>query len=201
MPVLTNPRHELFAQELAKGKSANEAYTVAGYRQCRQNAARLMSNDDIRARLAELQAITAKSTAITVESICRELDEANAVAKERGQASAMVSASALRAKLAGLLIEKVEVGNVGDFSGCNTMEALANSMIEQLVEGFYPIDQRDREGLVVLLTRQAREVEDYTAAIKARPIVASRVDTAKLETPWQQLKPYSPRRLTNGRQR
>jgi phage terminase small subunit len=81
MGILTNPRHELFAQELAKGKSASEAYTVAGYRPCRQNAARLMSNDDIRARLAELQTQAARSTAITVESICAELDEANAVVK------------------------------------------------------------------------------------------------------------------------
>ena len=40
MGVLTNPRHELFAQELAKGKSASEAYTLAGNRPCRQNAAR-----------------------------------------------------------------------------------------------------------------------------------------------------------------
>ena len=50
--------------------------------------------------LAELQTAVAKNSAITIELICAELDEANAVAKERGQAAAMVSASALRAKLA-----------------------------------------------------------------------------------------------------
>jgi hypothetical protein len=48
MGILTNPRHELFAQELAKGRSATEAYMLAGYKPCRQNAARLMTNDDIR---------------------------------------------------------------------------------------------------------------------------------------------------------
>jgi hypothetical protein len=31
MGILTNPRHELFVQELAKGKSASEAYATAGY--------------------------------------------------------------------------------------------------------------------------------------------------------------------------
>jgi polysaccharide deacetylase 2 family uncharacterized protein YibQ len=45
-----------------------------------------MTNDDIRARLAELQGAVAISTKVTVESICRELDEANAVAKAKGQA-------------------------------------------------------------------------------------------------------------------
>lgn len=31
MPVLKNQRHERFAQELAKGKSATDAYLAAGY--------------------------------------------------------------------------------------------------------------------------------------------------------------------------
>jgi Family of unknown function (DUF5681) len=55
MGILTNPRHEFFARELAKGKSANEAYKLAGYRPCRQNAHRLSSNDDIKQRIAELR--------------------------------------------------------------------------------------------------------------------------------------------------
>jgi hypothetical protein len=113
----------------------------------------------------------------------------------------MVSASALRAKLAGLLVEKVEVGNPGSFDKCETIEAIADEMIEQLIEGFRPVDEKDREGLVGLLERQAGEVQEYIAAIKARPITAERCDP-NLTTPWQQLRPFSaPRRLTNGRQR
>jgi phage terminase small subunit len=34
MPVLSNPKHERFAQELAKGKTADEAYQLAG---CKPN--------------------------------------------------------------------------------------------------------------------------------------------------------------------
>jgi phage terminase small subunit len=115
MLTLENQRHELFVQELAKGKSAHEAYTLAGYKPSRKNAARLRTNEDIRARLAELQAATAKSNKITIESICAELDEATQVAKQKGQAAAMVSASALRAKLGGLMVEKVEVGGTIEF--------------------------------------------------------------------------------------
>ena len=69
MGILTNPRHELFAQELAKGKSATEAHTLAGYKPCRQNAARMMTNDDFRARLAEIQAVVAKKSEVTVASL------------------------------------------------------------------------------------------------------------------------------------
>ncbi|HEY6701061.1 MAG TPA: terminase small subunit [Pseudolabrys sp.] len=78
MGILTNPRHELFAQELAKGKSATEAYAGAGYKPCRQNAARLTTNDDIRARLAEIQAQAAKKSEVTVQSLLDELEHARA---------------------------------------------------------------------------------------------------------------------------
>jgi hypothetical protein len=198
VPILENQRHELFAQELAKGKSASEAYVLAGYRPSRKNASRLRTNEDVVARLAELQAVTARSAKITIESICRELDEANAVAKEKGQAAAMVSASALRAKLAGLMVEKVEVGGPGDFDECDTFGAIADKMIAELAEGFYPLDTTDKEGLAELLERQAHEVQEYLAAAKARPITAERVDVAKLPPRWQDLRPYSPTRLTRG---
>jgi phage terminase small subunit len=56
MPVLQNPRHEAFAQALAKGKSADEAYAQAGYRPSRHNASRLTTNDNVRKRVTELQA-------------------------------------------------------------------------------------------------------------------------------------------------
>lgn len=55
MPALKNQRQELFAQELARGKSPTESYTLAGYQSCRQNAHRLSSNDDVKKRVAELQ--------------------------------------------------------------------------------------------------------------------------------------------------
>lgn len=73
MPILSNPRHEKFCQELAKGKSASEAYEAAGFRGHRQNAHRLITNDDIQARVAELQQKGAERAEITVEQVLREL--------------------------------------------------------------------------------------------------------------------------------
>ena len=52
---LDNARYELFCQNLAKGVSPELAYAAAGYKPQRQNAHRLMTRDDIRRRVAELQ--------------------------------------------------------------------------------------------------------------------------------------------------
>ena len=72
MPILTNPRHERFAQELAKGKSATEAYASAGFTGHRQNAARMMTNDDVAARVREIVEAGAARAEVTVERVLRE---------------------------------------------------------------------------------------------------------------------------------
>ena len=112
MPTLENERHELFAQHLAQGKTATEAYSLAGFRAHRGNAARLRADECVRARVLEIQAASASSAEINIASICRELDAAIQVAQGKGQANAMVSAAGLRAKLAGLLTDKIEVTNI-----------------------------------------------------------------------------------------
>lgn len=204
MPILENQRYELFAQELAKGKSATEAYVLAGYKPSRKNASRLRTKEDIAARVAELQTVAARSAEITIESICRELDEANTVAKERGQASAMVSASALRAKLAGLMVERVEVGSPGSFDDCESVEDVkataADTVLGDLIESFKPVDQQDRQALMDLIERQWHEQQEFVAAIKARPIAAVRCDLEHLPSRWQDLRAHgsNSRRLTNG---
>jgi phage terminase small subunit len=60
MPVLKNARHESMAQALAKGKTADEAYALAGYKPDRGNASRLTANDSIRARVEEIKARAAE---------------------------------------------------------------------------------------------------------------------------------------------
>ncbi|WP_457663684.1 hypothetical protein [Sinorhizobium medicae] len=102
MPVLKNARHEAFAQALAKGKSATEAYEDAGFTPHRQNASRLMTNDDVCSRVKELQAKTVKKVEITVDSLAFELEEARALALAEKQTSAAVSATMGKAKLFGL---------------------------------------------------------------------------------------------------
>lgn len=55
MPALKNARHERFAQELAKGETADAAYVAAGFKANRGNAATLKANQSVKDRVEELQ--------------------------------------------------------------------------------------------------------------------------------------------------
>lgn len=112
MPALQNPKHERFAQGLAKGKSASEAYVDAGYRESRSAASRLSTNVNVVARVAELQDIGSMRAEITLESLIREAGEIQEAAKRDGQYAAATSALTAKAKLAGLWVDRSETENV-----------------------------------------------------------------------------------------
>ena len=126
MPILKNARHETFAQGLAKGNSATDAYAEAGYKGDRTAASRLSTNVNIVDRVKELQSEGAERTLVSIESLTDELEEARrlAMADEKG-ASAAVAAVMGKAKLHGLLVEKnehtgknggpIEVRSLADF--------------------------------------------------------------------------------------
>jgi phage terminase small subunit len=73
MPPLHNPRHEIFAQELAKGKSQGEAYALAGFKPSEQHACRLAKHGKVAARVSELHEAAAKRTGASIESVIAEL--------------------------------------------------------------------------------------------------------------------------------
>jgi hypothetical protein len=192
MPALRNQRHEKFVLALFEGKSASEAYVIAGYKPCRQNAARLTTKDDIRHRLTELQNETAATAKVTLETILADLVDAAAVAKSKGQGQALVSAAMAKAKLLGLDIQRIEVGSPGDFDSLTSTKQIVDREFELLIERFIPVDEADKQGLIELHERHFKEAQEYIAAIQARPIIASRVDHRNLKTPWQEHKPYAP---------
>jgi len=55
MPVLKNARHEQFAQALAKGMTAEQAYTEAGFKANRHNAAALARKQHISTRVEDIR--------------------------------------------------------------------------------------------------------------------------------------------------
>jgi phage terminase small subunit len=71
MRILSNPRHERFAQELANGVSATEAYERAGFARNRVSAHRLKQKPNIGERVCELlkqrEHINAQATAKAIE--------------------------------------------------------------------------------------------------------------------------------------
>lgn len=111
MPVLPNAKHERFAQELAKGKSATEAYVSAGYQESRSAASRLSANVNITARVIEIQERGVLRTEVTIESLIREAGEIQQAAMSVNQLSAATAALTAKAKLAGLWVDKAENTN------------------------------------------------------------------------------------------
>lgn len=73
MPILKNQKHEAFAQALAKGQNADEAYQAAGFKANRGNAARLKANDNIRKRVAEIAESAANRAEIDIARTLREM--------------------------------------------------------------------------------------------------------------------------------
>jgi phage terminase small subunit len=73
MPVLKNPKHERFAQYLAQGKSASEAYVLAGYKANDGNASTLKGNQKVEERVQELLNAGAAKAGVTVERVMSEL--------------------------------------------------------------------------------------------------------------------------------
>ncbi len=80
MPVLKNSRWEKFAQLRAEGMSMGRAYVEAGFKRHASNASRLSRNEQVLARIEELQGNSAqaisdvrdlarKHTAVAVETL------------------------------------------------------------------------------------------------------------------------------------
>ncbi|WP_323012905.1 hypothetical protein [Devosia sp.] len=84
MAALKNARHERFAQGLASGKTAEEAYVEAGFRPNRGNAARLKANESIRARAKELTERAAEGVVLTRQWVLEQLADNAAKAKKVG---------------------------------------------------------------------------------------------------------------------
>ena len=73
-----SPKHEAFVQAyITNGMNAMKAYQAAYPRSsekaARSNATRLMENDGIQARIAEIMAVGAERAEVTAEEVIREL--------------------------------------------------------------------------------------------------------------------------------
>lgn len=106
MPPLENARHERFAQGLAQGKSATEAYADAGYKESRSNASHLTTNHNVLKRIEELKSRSAIRAEVTAASLIDEAEEIRAAALAAGQFSAAIAAVKEKGVLSGHRVEK-----------------------------------------------------------------------------------------------
>ncbi|MDX8483162.1 terminase small subunit [Mesorhizobium sp. VK24D] len=179
MSILRNPRHERFAQGLAKGLSGKAAYVEAGYRStgnaAEVGAAKLVRNDKIAARVAELQARQVRRLDVTVESIVAELEEARAAALDHKQLAAAVAASLGKAKLLGLIVDRAEVESVirKPMREPGQVEQMS---LEQWQEKFAPklLDQQSGNGSPATKPEKAEPAEEIGIVEALRRAKAAR---------------------------
>lgn len=107
MAVLKNQRHEIFAQAIASGETQEAAYRKAGYKPNASNASTLNRNQQVRERVAGIQANAAAVAEFTLADMVAQVDEDRSFARENVQPAAAISASGLKAKLLGLITDKV----------------------------------------------------------------------------------------------
>ena len=111
MAALPNPKHELFAQGLARGLSADAAYQAAGYKKNRGNATRMKADESIMKRVAELQGKVEQRVLLTIEDHMRELETLRELAKQNSQISAATTAEIKRGELMGYYVRRNENTN------------------------------------------------------------------------------------------
>lgn len=71
--VLKNIKHERFAQFLAMGKAATDAYAEAGFKPDDGNASRLANKVEVVARVQEMTGAAAEKLGVTAERVMAEL--------------------------------------------------------------------------------------------------------------------------------
>lgn len=131
---LNNPKHETFVQGLLNGKTADQAYVDAGYKENRHNAARLKNSEHIRKRLAFIQGKAAAKTQKTLEDILQWLEDAQKGAQEAEQYSASVKAATEYARLTGLgAATKVQLTGA-DGGPIQTADVSASELAKAILE-------------------------------------------------------------------
>lgn len=102
------PKQQRFVQEYLQDHNGTQAAIRAGYSEstARQQGSRLLTDPRVLAAVRAGQQKVAKKAEVTVDSLMAELEQARKLALKEKQASAAVTATMGKGKLAGLLVEK-----------------------------------------------------------------------------------------------
>src|SRR5882672_2293360 len=139
MPILANIRHERFARAVIRTGVAARAYLKAGYSPTTRNAldvsaCQLLRRPKVQTRIKELRKQMAARNRITVDTLIEDLREDRQLAREIGQPSAAIAATQLTAKLVGLLVDRKEKGQPGEFAGLQSEADVIDTVRVELGE-------------------------------------------------------------------
>jgi phage terminase small subunit len=138
--ALKLPRHEKFAQEVAKspktGKSIAKCYEASGYsstgNSSEVSASRLLSSPKVKHRIDEIMRPAVQKTRVTITSLLNELEQTIQDARASKQHGVVIQALTLSARLVGLLRTEIEVGRPGEFAALETAEEVLERVREEL---------------------------------------------------------------------
>ena len=135
MPVLKRPKHEQFARNYVKHSNASLAYREAygvNYFKVKSSAWNLLNyHPKVKARVEELRQQMAKRADITEDKILTDYQTALNLAVSKDDPNAIVNAATAQAKLVGLLRERVETGEVGDFDQMENISEVLEAVAAQ----------------------------------------------------------------------
>jgi Terminase small subunit len=132
MAQLSNVRHENFCKLVIDGAklgwTQGEIYQRAGYKarghSAEQLGSQLLKNVEIQQRIAELTAPAVRKAKLTAESLIAKLDDVYTGAVASEQYGAARGAIETQAKIAGLMIDRTEIGAPGEFAGLSEVQVV-----------------------------------------------------------------------------
>ncbi|WP_119462932.1 terminase small subunit [Rhodospirillaceae bacterium SYSU D60014] len=106
-----------FAAHYLKGGSASAAARAIGYApaSARKTASRLLKDPTVQEMIEKARSELQARASYSADSAMKELDQAMDFARETGNATALARVIELRAKLAGLMVERVDQRQLGGF--------------------------------------------------------------------------------------
>ncbi len=125
------PKQQRFVQEYLQDHNGTKAAIRAGYsdKTAKQQGSRLLTEPRIQAAVRAGQQKVARKAEVTVDSLMAELEQARELALKEKQASAAVTATMGKGKLAGLLVEKHKhSGAIGTYN----LKDLSDDDLDQL---------------------------------------------------------------------
>lgn len=136
------PKQQRFVQEYLKDQNGTQAAIRTGYSEktAKQQGSRLLTDPRILAAVRAGQQKVAKKAEVTVDSLMAELEQARKLAMKEKQASAAVTATMGKGKLAGLLVEKRQhSGAVGTYN----LKDLSDNDLDRLEQILGPLADID----------------------------------------------------------
>ena len=105
MTTLENPKHEVFAQLVALGKTQVSAYVEAGYSPsgARASSSRLLTNANISRRIEELQLAQLENNNANLNQMVVEINGLIKQASNFGQYHAAIKGMALKLRVLGYI--------------------------------------------------------------------------------------------------